>query len=144
MQGNKSSNATPELLMRQALTDAGVNFTDQFRAGRCVIDFVAVGGNSKVALFVDGCYWHRCPIHRSNPKANAEFWQKKFRDNVRRDVRNSEACRVRGFTVYRVWECRVRVDADGVAEIVRAALARDARPGIIHLKFSGTLKRQRD
>lgn len=58
----------------------------------------------KVAVFVDGCFWHGCPIHGAKPKANAEFWEKKLAGNVLRDQRATKALEAGGWVVVRVWE----------------------------------------
>lgn len=63
--------------------------------------------SERVALFVDGCFWHGCPRHYRRPSANVEFWVEKLRQNVARDRRVSRALRAQGWIVIRVWECRV-------------------------------------
>lgn len=57
----------------------------------------------KLAIFVDGCFWHRCPEHGSEPKANAASWTTKRDANVARDSRNDHALRDAGWTVLRFW-----------------------------------------
>ncbi len=57
----------------------------------------------KVAIFVDGCFWHCCPQHKSQPKANAEWWQAKLAANVRRDRDTDRRLRAAGWLVIRVW-----------------------------------------
>jgi DNA mismatch endonuclease, patch repair protein len=58
----------------------------------------------KVAIFVDGCFWHCCPIHSTIPKNNNDFWVKKLQSNISRDkVVNQELIR-RGWNVIRIWE----------------------------------------
>jgi DNA mismatch endonuclease (patch repair protein) len=58
----------------------------------------------RVAVFVDGCFWHRCPIHATDPANNAEYWQAKFERIVARDRKNDAALVAAGWTVVRVWE----------------------------------------
>ena len=60
--------------------------------------------NLKVAVFLDGCFWHRCPIHFRSPSNNAEFWKKKIDANVMRDRRVDLALRAKGWRVLRFWE----------------------------------------
>lgn len=65
---------------------------------------------SKVALFIDGCWWHGCPRCKrckKPSKSNAAFWQAKVASNRRRDARVSRVLRAQGWTVLRVWECKV-------------------------------------
>ncbi|MBN1554605.1 MAG: DNA mismatch endonuclease Vsr [Phycisphaerae bacterium] len=61
----------------------------------------------KVALFVDGCFWHGCPYCRRAPKSNTRFWEKKIEDNIRRDRRVNRILRSRGWHVLRVRECKI-------------------------------------
>jgi len=57
----------------------------------------------KVAIFVDGCFWHGCPQHKSQPKTNAEWWRAKLAANVRRDRDTDRRLRAAGWLVIRVW-----------------------------------------
>jgi DNA mismatch endonuclease (patch repair protein) len=61
----------------------------------------------KIALFVDGCFWHGCPRCNRPSKSNLAFWRKKISDNRRRDLRNSRQLRRQGWKVLRVWECTI-------------------------------------
>jgi DNA mismatch endonuclease (patch repair protein) len=73
----------------------------------------------KIAVFVDGCFWHSCPIHGSQPKANAGWWMGKLADNRRRDADTNQRLRRAGWLVTRVWEHESPADAaDHVASIV--------------------------
>lgn len=58
----------------------------------------------KLAVFVDGCFWHGCPIHGTWPRANAAWWKKKIRANIQRDRRTAALLRKSGWRVVRVWE----------------------------------------
>ena len=58
----------------------------------------------KVAVFVDGCFWHGCPVHGTWPKANAEWWREKIQKNVERDHNTTAALTSAGWTVLRFWE----------------------------------------
>ena len=84
MQGNRRSNTRPEVLLRSALHRRGLRFRKdvsiQLDALRVRPD-VAFRG-CRIAVFLDGCYWHACPIHGSVPKTNTEFWLRKFAQNV--------------------------------------------------------------
>jgi DNA mismatch endonuclease (patch repair protein) len=62
----------------------------------------------KLALFVDGCFWHGCPRCNRPSKSNTSFWKKKVSDNRKRDVRVSRQLRREGWKVLRVWECKVQ------------------------------------
>lgn len=58
----------------------------------------------RVAVYVDGCFWHSCPLHATHPKNNAEWWAAKLAANVRRDRDTDTRLRAAGWTVVRVWE----------------------------------------
>lgn len=59
---------------------------------------------ARVAVFVDGCFWHRCPEHSTLPASNAAFWREKLERNVTRDWADARALTQAGWTVIRVWE----------------------------------------
>jgi DNA mismatch endonuclease (patch repair protein) len=58
----------------------------------------------RVALFVDGCFWHGCPRHATKPKNNAAFWRRKFAANKTRDLLVNRTLRKRGWRVLRIWQ----------------------------------------
>jgi DNA mismatch endonuclease, patch repair protein len=62
----------------------------------------------KLAIFVDGCFWHRCPKHATQPKGNAAFWRRKFAQNIARDQLVSRTLRSHGWRVLRIWEHTLR------------------------------------
>ena len=64
----------------------------------------------KLAVFVDGCFWHACPKHATQPKGNAAFWKKKLAANKARDCRVNQTLRKAGWRVVRVWEHELRRD----------------------------------
>jgi DNA mismatch endonuclease (patch repair protein) len=78
---------------------------------------------SKVAVFVDGCFWHSCPQHASSPKTNAEFWRAKLERNRLRDALVSRTLRKEGWKVVRLWQHELR-DEGATRKKLRAALAR--------------------
>jgi DNA mismatch endonuclease (patch repair protein) len=63
-----------------------------------------VFGPTRVAVYVDGCFWHSCPEHGTSPKANADFWKKKLDRNRERDAETNCHLKSRGWQVIRVWE----------------------------------------
>ena len=76
----------------------------------------------KVAIFVDGCFWHRCPRHGRTPKTRIAFWTTKLVGNARRDRAASRALRTAGWRVLRVWECALSPKHSG-RTIARLACA---------------------
>jgi DNA mismatch endonuclease, patch repair protein len=95
----------PEMRVRSLLHRRGLRFrVDQPIAGlpRRRIDIVFP--SARVAVFVDGCFWHGCVKHCMPPKANAAWWQEKIAGNRRRDQETNIALAELGWTVIRVWE----------------------------------------
>jgi DNA mismatch endonuclease (patch repair protein) len=80
----------------------------------------------RVALFVDGCFWHGCPRCKRIPSSNTEFWASRISGNKERDRRVSGSLRRDGWLVLRVWECRVN-DARTIQKIRDAVLSRPGR-----------------
>jgi DNA (cytosine-5)-methyltransferase 1 len=79
--------------------------------------------SAKVVVFIDGCFWHSCPLHRTKPKANAAWWAAKLRQNRRRDAETNRELRQAGWRVERVWEHEApEVAAARIEETVRARL----------------------
>ena len=62
----------------------------------------------KLTLFVDGCFWHRCPKCYREPKTNAEFWKNKIENNVKRDRKVTNELKQAGWSVLRLWECQLK------------------------------------
>ena len=107
MQGNKRANTKPELLMRERLREAGLGgYRLQWKvAGHPDIAWPG----KKVCVFVNGCFWHRCPHCKlSTPKKNVEYWTAKFERNVERDRENVAALEADGWRVHVVWECELK------------------------------------
>ncbi|MBX6724245.1 MAG: very short patch repair endonuclease, partial [Dactylosporangium sp.] len=83
----------------------------------------------KVAVFIDGCFWHNCPDHGSLPKSNAVWWADKIGRNVSRDRHTDEVLRSHGWTVIRVWAHEPAIDAcDRVIAAIREASQPRSRP----------------
>ena len=76
--------------------------------------------SERVAIFVDGCFWHGCPKHGRQPVGNAEYWREKFAKNKARDTLVSRMLRKRGWTVIRLWEHHLLIPAAALSRISRA------------------------
>jgi len=95
----------PERLLRTELHKRGLRYrlhVPVLRGARRRPDIVFVA--AKVAVFVDGCFWHVCPQHGTRPKANAEFWSAKLAANQERDRDTNRRLAAAGWKVIRVWE----------------------------------------
>ena len=102
----------PELALRRALHAAGYRYRVQYPVPgwpRRTIDIAFT--KRKVAVFVDGCFWHGCSIHRGVPTANKAWWQEKLTKNVARDVETTAHLLALGWNVVRVWEHEAAADA---------------------------------
>ena len=107
MRGNKRADTRPELVMRARLRAAGLS---GYRLQWKVPGHPDVAWpGKKVALFVNGCFWHRCPhCNLSLPKSNVEYWVVKFARNVERDEQSRAALEALGWKVHVVWECQLK------------------------------------
>ena len=70
----------------------------------------------KIAIFIDGCFWHKCPYCFQEPETRNEFWMKKIGTNVERDLKNTRQLQEDGWTVLRFWEHEIRKTPDNVVE----------------------------
>ncbi len=115
--GNKDT----ELVMIQILRN---NHISGWRRNQAVLgkpDFVFP--KQKVALFVDGCFWHACPKHSNMPKNNQEFWAKKLGGNKTRDKFVNRELRKMGWVVVRVWEHELKNSERVAAKLIGAISA---------------------
>ena len=76
----------------------------------------------KIAIFIDGCFWHKCPIDFQEPETRKEFWMKKINSNVERDERNTRQLQKDGWTVMRFWEHEVRKKPEDVLGKILSSL----------------------
>lgn len=106
MQANRRSGTSPEMRLRSALHAAGwryrVDLVIVTPDGRVRPDIIFT--RRKLAIFVDGCFWHGCPEHGVRPKSNESYWGPKLRRNAQRDRRDVERLEAAGWTVLRLWE----------------------------------------
>lgn len=120
MQSNRGRDTAPERAVRRLLFAAGLRYR---------VDFAPLGGRRradivfpriKVAIFVDGCFWHSCPAHYSLPTRNASYWLPKLARNVERDRETDALLRAVGWKVLRYWE---HESAESVATSIIAHVA---------------------
>jgi len=123
LKGRRRTDTVPEVLLRKALHAQGARFRLHRRlAPACTPDVVLPG--RRVAVFVDGDYWHGCPIHgRKAPFTgpNADLWEAKLRRTKERDLAATTTAREQGWVVIRLWECEIRADPRAAAESVLEA-----------------------
>lgn len=125
MQRQGRRDTKPELALRRELYRMGL----RYRVNQQVVPGVRRRADisfprERVAVFVDGCFWHSCPRHGTAPKANADWWHDKLDRNVQRDRDTDRRLAAAGWTVIRVWEHEVANEsADRVARVVRTRQA---------------------
>jgi DNA mismatch endonuclease, patch repair protein len=122
MQRTPRRDTDAELLVRSLLHAEGFRYRVDVRPVptlRARADLVF--RRARVAVFVDGCFWHGCPEHGTWPKNNAQWWRAKIEANRRRDERATAQLRAAGWTVVRVWEHEAPARA---AARIRAVLGR--------------------
>lgn len=119
MQSNRPRDTNPEVRLRSALHRAGLRFYKHRRpihGLRCEPDVVFP--RIRLAVFLDGCYWHGCTEHKTIPVRNREWWEAKIRRNRERDIANDERLEANGWTVLRFWE------HEDLSEVVAAVKTR--------------------
>ena len=120
MKAAKPKDTAPEITLRSEIHRRGFRYrvdTKPLKELNRRADIVF--RPTKVAVFVDGCFWHGCPEHGTWPKANAEFWEVKIKRNQKRDVDTNRRLEEAGWKVVRVWEHEdVEVAADRICNIV--------------------------
>lgn len=110
----------PEIRLRKRLWKQGYRYRINHPALPGKPDLAFMG--SRLAVFVDGCFWHGCPLHCTQPKTNAEFWRRKIKRNIQRDREVDAQLAALGWRVLRIWEHEVEEDVDDAAERVIKAL----------------------
>ena len=113
-----SGNRTTEMAMIKIFRDYGITGWRRKVAMYGKPDFVFP--KSRIAVFVDGCFWHGCPKHGNMPKNNREFWEQKINANRKRDRMVSRKLRSEGWSVQRIWEHDIKKPERCAAKIARA------------------------
>lgn len=119
-----------ELNLRKALHAQGLRYrlhVPLLAKPRRIADIVFPA--TKIAVFVDGCFWHGCPEHASWPKSNADFWRQKIETNRSRDADTDQRLQALGWVSVRIWEHEdANHAASRIAELVRARRKNGAQP----------------
>lgn len=120
MSSIRSRNTSPELLLRRYLFKMGLRYRIIY--GKYKIDIAFP--RHKIAVFVDGCFWHQCPQHSNVPKSNSSYWVPKLKKNVERDKERDVKLSEQGWVSLRFWEHEIREDVKHCASKVRLELIR--------------------
>ncbi|KQX53650.1 MULTISPECIES: very short patch repair endonuclease [unclassified Streptomyces] len=122
MSRQASKDTAAELAVRRLLHAAGLRYRVEFPVPGMARRRIDVAFTSvKVAVLIDGCFWHGCPVHATQPKANAEWWRQKLDRNMARDKETTEHLTAAGWEVLRFWEHELPED---VALRITAAVER--------------------
>src|SRR5580692_10585444 len=97
----RSRNTTPERVLRGLLWSAGLRYRLHATTPAGRPDIVFPG--TRVAVFVDGCFWHGCPDHYVRPRSSSDFWSRKLLENFKRDGAQTERLEALGWRVCRIW-----------------------------------------
>jgi len=118
MSAIRAKNTKPEIVLRKALFKSGLRGYRIHRAdlpGRPDISYL----KKKLAIFVNGCFWHRCPYCKpALPKSHKDFWREKFRKNKNRDKRKIAILKKEGWKTFVFWECQIEKDVDAYLKLI--------------------------
>jgi DNA mismatch endonuclease, patch repair protein len=122
MSANKGKDTSPELKLRMALRDAGVpGYRLHWKKAPGRPDIVYP--RHKLAIFVHGDFWHRCPVcNLPLPKSNTDFWRQKLERNFQRDANKVAALESEGWTVVICWEHEVKSEPENCAMKIKSIL----------------------
>ena len=123
MTSTRQRDTAPELALRSALHARGLRYRIDYKLPGTRRRADLAFPKARVAVFVDGCFWHGCPEHGTWPKANSQWWREKIRANQRRDADTNARLADGGWTVVRVWEHQNPAEA---ADCIAATLAGQA------------------
>jgi DNA mismatch endonuclease (patch repair protein) len=112
MRGNRAEDTRPERALRSLLHRRGLRFRKHYallERGKCRADVAFPG--ARLAVFVDGCFWHGCPVHGSRPRTNGSYWNAKIERNIARDREYDALLGVAGWRILRIWKHEDPLDA---------------------------------
>ncbi|MEA3494265.1 MAG: very short patch repair endonuclease [Candidatus Margulisiibacteriota bacterium] len=129
MSAIKGKNTSPEKKLKKALMKLRINGLRTHLKTLPGVPDISYP-KEKVAIFVNGCFWHRCPKCKLKlPKTHKSYWKRKFTRNVERDKKNIKLLKKEGWTAKTIWECEIKKDALKVAERIDKALAKKRSRG---------------
>lgn len=122
MSAIRSKNTKPELVLRKELWNLGIRgyrLHVKNLEGKPDIVF----SKKKIAIFINGCFWHRCPhCNLPLPKVNVDYWENKFHKNQERDIRKRDQLISLGWEVIILWECEIKKDIMYCVKVIMDAM----------------------
>ena len=124
MMANKGKDTKPEIIVRRMLRESGfTGYRLNWKKAPGRPDIAYPG--RRIAIFINGCFWHRCPYcDLPLPKTHSDFWKQKFDRNVERDNRKSMELEKAGWTVVTIWECEIKKHPEDVQSRLESVLNR--------------------
>jgi len=118
----RGKNTGPEIKLRKMLWSEGIRgYRIHYKLpGKPDIVFT----KKKIAIFIDGCFWHKCPACFQEPETRKEFWMKKIQSNVDRDKKVNEQLQAEGWTIIRIWEHEIRKEPETILSKIMFLLDR--------------------
>lgn len=108
----RGSDTKSEIRLRKSLWNEGFRYTKNNKDIPGKPDLAFRG--KKIAVFIDGCFWHKCPEHYNKPANNAEFWEKKIQSNTERDTKVNQLLASQEWKIIRIWEHDIRNDFENI------------------------------
>lgn len=113
----KGKNTKPELVISKLLKGTSLKKHPKITGNPDFGD-----KKNKIAIFVDGCFWHGCEFHGTIPKTNRTFWRHKIGKNIERDIKINKILRHGGYKVIRIWEHEIKKDKEWAAGRIKRLL----------------------
>ena len=111
----RSKNTQPEVLLRKELWKKGYRYRIHFKLpGKPDIVFI----RKRIVIFIDGCFWHRCPRCYKAPKSNTSYWEAKISKNIERDKLINATLTKKGWHVIRIWEHQIKETLEDVVNFM--------------------------
>jgi DNA mismatch endonuclease (patch repair protein) len=116
----RSKDTVPEVTLRKALRNSGITYRKYYGPEKIDIAIPA----TKIAVFVDGCFWHSCPIHGHAPKSNIGYWGKKLEKNRGRASAKDLRLKEEGWEIIHIWEHEISEDSLKCVSSINQAIGR--------------------
>ena len=111
----KGKDTKPEIIFRKLLYSKGIRYRIHYPVeGKPDIVIVS----KKIAIFIDGCFWHKCPKCCRLPRSNKDYWLPKIQRNIERDKKTNKALKSKGWKVIRIWEHEIKENPQGAVKKV--------------------------